>query len=149
MAKEEREAYAALLTSVIVGLLFYSRIGAGMASGRFVGADGLMQWARQVLWLMLSGVGIAIAATILLAIANGILTGDAGANDLVDERDRQIKLRAYQVTMIVMSVGFIGMIAALALGQTVLTALNLMLVLCLVSSVSGEVTRLWLYRRGG
>ena len=53
-----------------------------------------------------------------------------------------------QVTLILASAGFVGAIAALALGAGLLTVLNLMLAAFAAGDLVGTLVKLALYRRG-
>ena len=147
MAKEERDAYAMILASLLIASLFWWRMTTAQAAGWFDGPDGLMQWARALLWLMPVGMGVGIVSVILFNIGHGIVTRDSDRSDLVDERDRQIRFRGMQANFIVTSVGFVALIITLALGYPTITALNRMLAFCVLSELVGNLTRAWLYRR--
>lgn len=148
MTKEDRDAYATILAALVIACLFYWRITAGAAAGAFDGPDGLMHWARAVLVLMLWGIGVAILSVILFTVGHRILTGEKPDGEVVDERDRQIRLRGMQVNLIVTSFGFLLLVVLLALGRPVIAGLNLMLAFCILSDLAGNLTRIVLYRRG-
>ncbi len=148
MSFEERNAVtgilAGLLSCAVMLVVLVQKSGAGV----FDGPDGLMHWARTVLWLIVFGIAIVIVMTILFNIAYAILTGEKKPDFLSDERDTLIGLRGIQATLVVLSAGIVMAFIALAFGVPVLTALNIVLAACAVSSFASEVTKLILYRRG-
>lgn len=148
MSKDEREAYAALFSSMLMATLFYLWISGGMTAGTFDGPPGVQAWARQVLKLIGLGILTTILAHIAVAILHAAITQEAN-EDLSDERDRAIKARGMQVTLVVISIGFLSMIGLLAWGKPVLVGLNLLLVGCVLGEFLGSLARIYLYRRGG
>ena len=147
MSKDEREAYAAVLSSLLMAGVFYIWISDGMAAGAFDGAQGVQVWAWQVFKLIGFGIVLAILAHVSVAILHAVITRE-GNEDLSDERDRLITARGMQVSLVVMSIGFLAMIVILAWGYPVHVGLNLLLAGCILGSLCGDLTRVYLYRRG-
>ena len=78
------------------------------------------------------------------------ITGNRKANKLTAGAlgDTLIGLRGIQATLIVLTIGIIGAIVALAFGTSILAVLNIILAACALSSLASDVTKLVLYRRG-
>jgi hypothetical protein len=148
MSFEERNAVCGILIGFVYSGIMLAVLGQNAAAGVYDGTAGLVLWARAVLWLILIGIGIAIAMTILFNIAYGMITGDGKPDFLRDERDNLIGLRGIQATLVVISTGIVGAFIALALGASVLVVLNMIFAACALSSFAGDVTKLVLYRRG-
>ena len=148
MSLEERNAVSGILGCFVVWTIMLSVLVQKSGDGVFSGPDGLMLWARAVLWLIALGIGVAIVVTILINIAYAMITGEKKPDFLHDERDTLIGLRGMQATMVVLSAGIVLAIIALAAGYTILTVLNLILIACALGSFASEVTKLLLYRRG-
>ena len=148
MSFEERNAVSGILVCFVTWGVMLSVLLQKTAAGLFDGSAGLEHWARAVLWLMLIGIGIAIVMTILLNVAYAIITGERKPDFLRDERDTLIGLRGIQATLIVLTIGIIGAIVALAFGTSILAVLNIILAACALSSLASDVTKLVLYRRG-
>jgi hypothetical protein len=146
MSYAEREALAGLITSLIVIGLFLWQLTGQHAAGAFDGPDALQAWARSVLILIGWSVGIAIAVAILSAILHSILTGEK-SDDRRDERDRDIDRRALLWAWCLLSFGLLGVIVSLAFGDTALTAMNMVLALCILSEAFKDAAKLILYRR--
>ena len=148
MSFEERNAVSGILVCFTTWAIMLSVLLQKSAAGLFEGNAGLVSWAQAVLWLMLLGIGIAIVMTILFNIAYAIISGEKKPDFLRDERDTLIGLRGIQATLIVITIGIIGAIIALALGTSILVFLNMILSACALSSLASDVTKLVLYRRG-
>ncbi len=147
MSFSERSIIAELVSSLLVVALFVWLIAGRHAQGAFDGPDGLMLWARQVLWMIPAGIGVSLLVTLLLAALYHATTR-AAFDDLVDERDRMIAGFGWRVTAIAISTGFVGALAALAWGLPVFVALNLMLGAFALGDISGNVAKLLRYRLG-
>ncbi len=148
MSYEERNAVSGILVCFVTWAVMLWVLLQKSAAGLFEGNAGLVLWAQAVLWLMLLGIGIAIVMTILFNIAYAIISGEKKPDFLRDERDTLIGLRGIQATLIVITIGIIGAIIALALGKSILFFLNMILAACALSSLASDVTKLVLYRRG-
>lgn len=148
MSFEERNAVTGILVCFVTWGAMLSVLLRKSAAGVFDGESGLANWAQSVLWLVLIGIAIAIVMTILFNIAYAIVTGDRKPDFRRDERDTLIGLRGIQATLVVITLGIIGAIVALAFGASILVVLNMILAACAFSSLASDVTRLILYRRG-
>ncbi|GHC58742.1 hypothetical protein [Neogemmobacter tilapiae] len=148
MSFEERNAAVGIVISLIAWGLMISVLSQRQAAGVFDGADGPMLWARTVCWLIAACIAIGIALTVLATVLYAAVTGERSPSFEKDERDNQIGLRGLQVTLVVMSMGIVGSIGALAWGVTVVMALNLILASCALGDMAGTLVKLFLYRRG-
>ena len=146
MSYAEREALAGLITSLIViGLLLW-QLTVQQSAGAFDGPDALQLWARSVLVLIGWSIGIAILVAIASAILHSLVTGEK-SDDRRDERDRDIDRRALIWAWYLLSFGLLGVIIALAFGDTALSAMNAVLGLCVLSEAFRDAAKLVLYRR--
>lgn len=148
MSFEERNAVSGILICFVTWSVMLSVLLQKSADGLFDGRAGLEHWAQTVLWLILTGIAIAIVLTIIFNIAYAIITGEKKPDFLRDERDTLIGLRGIQATLIVITSGIVGAIVALAFGISIIAVLNLILAACALSSLASDVTKLVLYRRG-
>ena len=148
MSFEERNAVSGILVCFVTWAIMLTVLWQKSAAGLFDGSAGLEHWARAVLWLMLIGIGVGIVTTILFNIAYAVVTGEKKPDFLRDERDTLIGLRGIQATLIVITIGIVGAIVALAFGASALFVLNMILGACALSSIASDATKLVLYRRG-
>jgi hypothetical protein len=148
MSFEERNAVVCVLVSLISWGMMITVLGQNTLLGRYDGVDGMMLWARAVLWLIVISISIGIVLTILFNIGYVIITGEAKPSFKTDERDGLITLRAMQVAQGVLAIGIVFAIIFLAWGGAGLMFLNLIMASCGAASLGGDVTKLYLYRRG-
>lgn len=103
-------------------------------------------------------IGLAIIVTIIgtilthivSAIIQAIKTGeeDPKIEDFEDERDQLIDLRGTKVTYFVSSIGVFLSMLAFALGQPPLVMFTLLIFFGVLAQIVGDISRLYLYRRG-
>jgi drug/metabolite transporter (DMT)-like permease len=103
-------------------------------------------------------IGLAIIVTILGTILTHILstivqvvqTGDENPKieDVEDERDKLIDLRGTRVTYIVFSLGVFIAMLTFVLGQPPLVMFSLLIFTGIFAQIVGDISRLYLYRRG-
>ncbi len=149
MSSGERDAYSSLLSSLIYAVMFYLRISGQYEAGLFDGPDALQIWARSILWLILFGIGIAIAVTILFTILYVIVTGEKKPSDLKDERDWSIEVRGTRIATVIISIGLVAAIMDLAWGgASAIRALSIILIGCSVSEMIKSLFKIYRYRRG-
>jgi hypothetical protein len=94
-----------------------------------------------------------VVLTILLTIAFNIVfaiaTGDRDPSFQKDERDAMFEMRGNGATTLLMVLGFIGSIVALAAGSSALTAFLILYFLTAAGSLMGDIVKLLSYRAGG
>lgn len=148
MTHEERNTAAGLIAGILVNIWVIWRLSNLFADGRLDGPDAVMIWARAMLWVIPVGIALVIAATIAFNILHAIATNEARPSFLVDERDKLISNFGMKVTMVVTSIGFIGMIVALAMGVSALAALIGMWFSFAAGSFAGDLAKMARYRMG-
>lgn len=148
MSFEERGAWSAILSGVIVFFLFGRPIWQGTVDGTYGATDGLTLWAWDVIWLIGGGVVVAIVVLIGLQILYAIVTGTGKPQFLSDERDFAINTRGAVVTLVVISGGFLISVTLLAMGWSALAALNTILIGMSIGAIASEVYRIAVYRLG-
>jgi hypothetical protein len=148
MSHEERNTFAALFAAILVNVYVVAKLRRMFADGRLAGEDAVQIWAQAMLWVVPMGIVLVILATILFNILHAIATNEPRPSFVVDERDHAIQGFGMKVSMVVASVGFIGMVVLLALGTPVLTALIGMWFAFAAGDVLGKLARIFRYRRG-
>ena len=146
MSFEERNSLIGIVTDLIVIALFVWQITAQTASGALDGPDPYSAWARLVLLMIVVSIFASIAVTIAINIAWHLVTGQKMPPHLVDERDRLIRLRGAQVTLLLTSGVFVVGVALLALNYSLFAALNVMLSAFAVGTLTGSLTKFALQR---
>ena len=73
---------------------------------------------------------------------------DPKVEDFQDERDRLIDLRGTQVTYFVSSIGVLLSMLTFVFGQPPLVMFTLLIFFGVLAQIVGDISRLYLYRRG-
>lgn len=107
------------------------------------------------LWGIVIGLAVVVTilATILTHIGSGIIQAirtkeEPELEDITDERDRLIDLRGTKATYFVSSIGVFLSMLTFALGQPPLVMFTLLIFFGVVAQIVGDISRLYLYRRG-
>jgi hypothetical protein len=148
MSKEERNTVFAIVTNMIVNLWMAIRLHGLWLSGAFDGPDGLMIWARTVIWVIPASIGVTILVAILGSILVAIVTRDPLEPNIFDERDRLFRIRGMSVTMIVAAAGFVVVLCGLAWGWSALLAMTVIYASYSLGDLLGNVVKLLSYRHG-
>lgn len=95
---------------------------------------------------------VTIAATALTHIVSHIIhaikTREKPIKDIQDERDKLIDLRGTKLTYFVSSIGGFLSMLTFVLGQPPLVMFTLLIFFGIVAQIIGDISRLYLYRRG-
>lgn len=148
MSFEERNSLSGLAASILAWSIIGGTLWQRFHAGVFAGPDGPMLWARQMLWLMAIGIGVAIVLTIVFAIVDGLINGKDAVSTRTDERDQMIGLLGNRIVLAAMSAGVILAILLLALGWPVVGVLTLIVASCAIGDSLGTGYKVWRYRRG-
>ena len=96
---------------------------------------------------------VTIFATILTHIVSNIIQAiktkeEPVIEDIADERDKLIDLRGTKITYFVSSIGVFLSMLTFALGQPPLVMFTLLIFFGVLAQIIGDISRLYLYRRG-
>ncbi len=145
MSHQERASIVAIITSLLLNAYVVVRLVQFFEAGALSGEDAPMVWARAIVWV----IPAAIVLTIVLNCLFTIASKDRTPKNIVDERDRQFKLRGLYITLVSIGLGYMAMIVALATGWTAVAGLILLHASCALGDLLGNVVRLASYRIGG
>ena len=149
MSFQERNI-AGTLTSFTLILGFYLvRILMMVRGGSFTPENVFRLWGIVIVL----AIGVTILFMILAHIGSGIVqsifTGEEPViEDIQDERDRLIDLRGTRITYTVSSIGVFLSMLTFVFGQPPLVMFSLLIFFGVVAQVIGDMSRLYLYRRG-
>ena len=118
--------------------------------GNFEEANIFRLWGITIVLAVIVTIFATILTHIFSAIIQAIKTGEENPNveDIEDERDKLIDLRGTKLTYVVSSLGVFFSMLTFVFGQPPLVMFTLLIFSGLVAQVTGDVRRLYLYRRG-
>lgn len=150
MSFQEKNVTVTLVSFTLILGFFLARVFQMIQDEGLNSSDLFRLWGIViVLSIVVTVVGM-ILTHIVSAIVIAIQTGDDDPDieDLEDERDKLINLRGTKFTYGIASFGTLIAMLTFALGQSPLVMFALLIFFGLVAQITGDLTRLVLYRRG-
>ena len=148
MTQHQKSAVAALIGTILVIVIYGAIVFPLYAQGRFDGPDGASAIGVAILCLIAGGIVVNIVVNILFSILHAIATNEPRPSFVIDERDKAIELRGVRLFFIVVGVGFVLSMVALALDQPLFLVFNLMVFGFSFGDVASNVLKLVIHRRG-
>ena len=148
MTQHQKSAVAALIGTILVIVIYSAIVFPLYAQGRFDGPDGASAIGVAILLLIAGGIVVNILANILFSILHAIATNEPKPSFVIDERDKAIELRGVRLFFIVVGVGFVLSMVALALDQPLFLVFNLMVFGFSLGDIASNVLKLVIHRRG-
>ena len=149
MSFQQRNIAASLVNFVLILGFYLIRVFQMVQSGSLTPTNVFRLWGITI--------GLAIVVTIVLTILAHIGSGIVSAiqtqeepviEDIQDERDQLIDLRGTRITYIVFSVGVFLSMLTFVFSQPPLVMFSLLIFSGLLAQITGDISRLVLYRRG-
>ena len=150
MSFQEKNIAVSLANFTLI-LGFYSiRVFQMIQGGSFNSTNVFRLWGIIIALAVVVTIFATILTHILSAIIHAIKTGEEKPDieDIEDERDKLIDLRGTKVTYFVSSIGGFLSMLTFVLDQPPLVMFTLLIFSGVVAQVIGDVSRLYLYRRG-
>ena len=119
-------------------------------SGSFISTNVFRLWGIVIALAIVVTIFATILTHIVSTIVQAVKTGEENPKieDFEDERDKFIDLRGTKVTYLVSSIGSFLSMLTFVLGQPPLVMFTLLIFFGVVAQIVGDVSRLYLYRRG-
>ena len=150
MSFQEKNVSVSLVNFILILGFYLIRLFQMIQGGSFNSTNVFRLWGIIIgLAIIVTIIGT-ILTHIVSAIIQAIKTGeeDPKIEDFEDERDRLIDLRGTKVTYFVSSIGIFLSMLTFALGQPPLVMFTLLIFFGVVAQIIGDISRLYLYRRG-
>ncbi len=150
MSFQEKNITVTLVSFSLILTFFVYRVFQMVQTDSFTSENIFRLWGIViVLAIIVTVVGMIlthIVSTIVIVIQTG--DEDPDIEDIEDERDKLVDLRGTKITYSITSIGSFLAMLTFALGQSPLIMFTLLIFFGLVAQVTGDITRLALYRRG-
>jgi hypothetical protein len=149
MSFQEKNITVSLGNFTLILGFYLFRIVQMIQGGSFNSTNVFRLWGI----IIVLAVGVTIFATILTHIVSNIVEAiktkkEPDIEDFADERDRSIDLRGTKITYLVSSIGSGLSMLTFVLGQPPLVMFTLLIFFGVVAQIIGDISRLYLYRRG-
>lgn len=152
------------ITSMVTGaglLAAYCMYAFGKYGFGRTGGGDIQFWARTMLIFIGIGIGVQIVLQIIfhIILSIGIAVKEGGADEkainrkieatiIEDEMDKLIELKSLRFGFIFAGVGFVGALVTMALGYSMVIALNVMYLSFMAGSLLEGFASLYFYGKG-
>jgi hypothetical protein len=150
MSFQQKNITVSLVNFTLILGFFSIRVFQMIQGGSFESANVFRLWGITIALAVIVTIFATILTHVFSAILHAIQTGEEkpSVEDIEDERDKLIDLRGTKLTYLVYSLGVFLSMLSFVFGQPPLVMFTLLIFSGLVAQVTGDVSRLYLYRRG-
>ena len=147
MSFQERQALVSLLTTLLLAVVFLVYVLPRYPGGNPYGAEVFHFWGLAVVILVPVSIAANIAVSIVFSIVYSMATQEK-ASSFADERDKFIELRSLRNALYVFTCGFFLSMGSLAIGMPPSVMFIVLMVSGYGSGMVGNLSQLYLYRKG-
>jgi hypothetical protein len=149
MSFKEKNITVSLANFILILVIFVIRVFQLLRSDTFTSTNVFRLWGIIIVLAIVLTILATIMTHIIAAIIEAIQTQEEPEiEDIEDERDQLIDLRGTKVTYLFSSIGVLLAMLTYVIGQPALVMFTLLILSGLVAQIAGDVSRLYLYRRG-
>jgi hypothetical protein len=147
MSSQERQAVVSLLTTLLLAAFFLVYVLPRYPAGNPYSAEVFHFWGVAVVIFIPVSIVANIAISIVFSIVYSMATREK-ASSFADERDKFIELRALRTALYVFTCGFFLAMGSLAIGMPPSVMFLILMGSGYGSGMVGNITQLYLYRKG-
>lgn len=150
MSFQQKNITVSLVNFTLILVFYLIRVIQMILTESFTSTNVFRLWGIIIgLAVVVTVIGT-ILTQIISAIIQAIKTGkeDPKIEDIQDERDQLIDLKGTRVTYTVSSIGVFLSMLTFAFGQPALVLFTLLIFFGVVAQIVGDISRLYLYRKG-
>jgi hypothetical protein len=150
MSFQEKNIVVTLTNFSLILILYLVSLFLMNQNGSFNSTNVFRLWGIVIVLAIIVTILATILTHIVSAIIQAIKTGEEKPEieDIKDERDQLIDLKGTKVTYTVYSIGVGLSMLTFVLGQPALVMFTLLIFFGVVAQIIGDISRLYLYRRG-
>ena len=150
MSFQQRNVIVTLVNFSLILAFLVIRVVLMVAGGSFNPTQVFRLWGIVIVLAVFVTIFATTLTHIVYAIIQAIRTGEQNSKleDFEDERDQLINLRGTRITYLVSSIGAFLSMLTFVLGQPPLVMFTLLIFSGVVAQIVGDLSRLYLYRRG-
>ena len=149
MSYQEKNITVSLVSHLLIGVYYLVNLFQMQQSGGLVSAKVFSLWAIVIAAIIIVNIIGSILTNILLSIVHAIKTrSDQEERFIEDERDDLIGLKGSKVSYIAFSIGVLIAMLSFAFGQPPLVMFSLLILSSILSEIIGDLSQLYLYRKG-
>ena len=149
MSYQEKNITVSLVSHLLIGVYYLVNLFQMEQAGGLVSTKVFSLWAIVIAAIIIVNIIGSILTNILLSIVHAIKTrSDQEERFIEDERDNLIGLKGSKVSYITSSIGALIAMLTFAFGQPPLVMFSLLILSSIVAEIIGDLSQLYLYRKG-
>jgi hypothetical protein len=149
MSFQEKNVTVSLVNFSLILGFYLIRVFQMIQSESFNSTNVFRLWGIVIILAAVVTIFATILTHIVLAVIQAIKTKEEPELEHIqDERDKLIDLRGTKITYFVSSIGGFLSMLTFVLGQPPLVMFSLLIFFGVVAQIIGDISRLYLYRRG-
>ncbi|MBT3648129.1 MAG: hypothetical protein HN542_07815 [Flavobacteriales bacterium] len=146
MTYHEKRSVVHILSTIALTATYFPYVMNNYMTPGMNTEEILIFWSKAILVLIPVTIVVKIVIMILFSIFNAVATREELPK--TDERDRLIELKASRNSQIAFGLGFVGALAAIALGNSVTIMFVFMIGAGVFSEVIDHLSQIYYYRSG-
>src|SRR5258708_7604106 len=147
MSYRERRTIVSLISTILFAGVYFVYVSRNYPGGNPYSAEVFHFWGLSMFILTPVSIGVQIAISIAFSIAYTTATREKESR-LLDERDQLIELRGFRNTLYTFAFGFFLAMGSLVLDQSPSVMFMLIFGSGFAAGLIGDLSQLYLYRRG-
>jgi len=149
MSYQEKSIAVSLVSHLLIGVYYLANLFQMQQAGGLVSTRIFSLWAVVIVAIIVVNIVSNILTHILSNIIHAIKTGrEEEERYIEDERDHLIGLKGDKVSHIAFSIGVLIAMLTFAFGQPPLVMFSLLILSSILAEIIGDLSQLYLYRKG-
>jgi hypothetical protein len=149
MSYQEKNTTVSLMTYLLILGFYLVNLFQMVQDGGLVSTRVFNLWAIVIAAGILVNIFASILTNIVLSIVHAIRTGTKESERFIeDERDKLIQLKGVKSSYITFSLGVLLSMLTFVFGQPPLVMFSMIIGSGLVAEIIGDISQIYLYRRG-
>jgi DMSO reductase anchor subunit len=150
MSYQEKNITVSLFSHLLIGSYYLANLLPMIQSGELVAGRLYALWSIVIAVNIVVNIIASILTNILLTIVEAIQSRKyEDPQFIADERDNLIGLKGIRSTYLTFSIGVLLSVFAFIYGQPPLMMISLIVLFSILAEIIGDVSKIYLYRRGG
>lgn len=147
MSNKEKQIIVSVIASVVILVIYSLVVYNRYLSGNPEALNDFRFWGKSFLIFIPVAIVAQIVIHILFAIVNKIITNE-DLTDKEDERDKLIDLKGTKISHWIFTLGFLTAMGSQAIGMEPWVMFITLIMSGFVSSITGELAKIWFYQKG-
>lgn len=150
MSYQEKNITVSLFSHLLIGVYYLANLLPIIQSSELVAGRLYALWSIVIAVNIVVNIIASILTNILLTIVEAIRSRKYEDPQFIeDERDKLIGLKGIRSTYFTFSIGVLLSVFAFIYGQPSLMMISLIVLFSILAEIIGDVSKIYLYRRGG